>query len=112
MGHLMVETPSDVVAHIPPLQGTSIARASDDAVKEIARQDKLARAGHFGKLHTLPGGPDDARLGVLVEEVGEIARELNEMRIGSRSDRDYLYGELVQTAASAIAWAAAILEDR
>ena len=77
----MAETPTDAVAHIPPLQGISIARASDDAVKEITRQDELARAGHFGGLHTLPGGPDDARLGVLTEEVGEVARDVMDASI-------------------------------
>ena len=59
--------------------------------------------------HTLPEGPNDARLRLLVEEVGEVARELNEADIGN-PDPDELYTELIQTAATAAAWAAALVE--
>lgn len=50
-----------------------------------------------------PQLPDDARLAVLVEEVGEVARELCERRIGN-GDTQRLRTELVQLAAVAVAW--------
>lgn len=47
-----------------------------------------------------------SRLAVLLEEVGEVAREFNEARSAHRSvDLRLLYSELIQTAAMAAAWA-------
>lgn len=80
-----------------------------DMLDEIDRQDELARAGKFGGRHTMPGGTDLERLAVLAEEFGEVAIELNEAPEGGRTDN--LRTELVQVAAVAIAWVAAI-DDR
>ncbi len=114
---------SDPVAHIKPLRGSMITGVLDDVATEIQRQDDLARAGKFGGTHILPGGPDADRLVVLVEEVGEVAKELNEERAGNPvstglghhprrgPDPGKKYDELVQTAACAVAWATAHLEE-
>lgn len=99
----------DPVAHIPPFRLDNLEGVAADAVREVERQDELARAGRFGGTHVLPGGPDDARLRVLVEEVGEVAEELNEISMGNET-AGHLYNEVMQTAACAIAWCAAILE--
>lgn len=101
---------SDPVAHIKPLQGVMIEGVLADIAAEIQRQDDLARAGKFGGLHILPGGPDSDRLTILVEEVGEVATELNEIRAGQETPGKK-YEELVQTAACAVAWAVAHLEE-
>ncbi len=99
----------DRVPHIPPLNLWIIEGVVADVVREIARQDDLARDGKFGDTHILPGGPNADRLIVLVEEVGEVAKELNEARAG-QGISGKLYEELVQTAACAVAWASAHLE--
>ncbi len=100
----------DPVAHIPPLQKKTIANVLVAVMDEIQRQDDLARAGKFGGKHTMPGGPEDARFRILGEEVGEVAKELNEADKGVE-DTGGLYKELVQTAATATAWAAAHIEE-
>lgn len=112
----------DAVPHIPPLDPDRIRSVLQDVHLEIQRQDELARAGKFGGLHSLPAGPDDARLRVLVEEVGEAAKELNEVAIlrsrkeatefGLSGKQTNLYKELLQVAASAAAWATALREGR
>lgn len=103
---------SDPVAHIAPLDDMRIAIAMDAALDEIHRQDQLARAGKFGGTHIMPGGTDDGRLRVLVEEVGEAAKELNEADIQGVGRTSNLRKELVQVAAVAIAWVAAIDDGR
>jgi hypothetical protein len=103
---------TDAVPHIPPLAKESIWLASSEVRREVHRQDDLARAGKFGGTHIMPGGTDDARLRVLVEEVGEVAIELNEADIAGVSRTDDLRKELVQVSAVALAWVAAIDEDR
>lgn len=79
---------------------------------EVLRQDVLARAGRFGGTHIMPSGPDHARLAVLVEEVGEVARELNEALSTGTLDRDALVKELIQVGACAAAWATALEPGR
>lgn len=50
-----------------------------------------------------------ARLSILVEELGEVAKEINDAAVESRVvDHDALRDELVQVAAMAIAWADAL----
>lgn len=46
------------------------------------------------------------RLAILTEEVGEVARELNEDRLGNLGDdwRDRRVKELIQVAAMALTW--------
>jgi hypothetical protein len=101
----------DAVPHILRLGREAIESVLQDIDNEIARQDKLARLGTFGGTHILPGGPDPDRLAVLMEEVGEVAEELNEIKMGL-GERGRVFDELVQVAAVAAAWAAAILEGR
>lgn len=56
---------------------------------------------------------DMNRLAILMEEVGEVAREFNEARHGDRPlDVGRLRKELIQTAAMAVAWADAIDKGR
>jgi hypothetical protein len=51
---------------------------------------------------------DERALAILMEEVGECAREMNELALGNRTPEDYKYMlviELVQVAAMALTWA-------
>ncbi len=100
----------DHVPDVPPLRPRTVNTVLDDLISEIGRQDRKARAGDFGGFHILPAGPNHERISVLVEEVGECARELNEARAGNETD-GALYTELVQLGASAVAWAAALVEE-
>ena len=102
----------DAVPHIPPLEPNTLDDVAGRIINEISRADALARAGKFGGTHVMPGGPDSARLSKLVEEVGEVAREMNEISFGKGTRKVELFDELIQTAALATAWAAAILEQR
>ena len=81
---------------------------------EIDRVDVLARDpnGPFHGTHIIPGGPDHDRIVVLGEEVGEVNTALKEIHYGMMTREEDLYVELIQTAATAEAWAAAILEGR
>ncbi len=48
---------------------------------------------------------DERRLAILTEEVGEVARELNDAAIDGRpADRDKLVKELIQAGAMCAAW--------
>lgn len=100
----------DPVAHIKPLQVGVIEEVLAAVMEECLQQDVLAREGKFGGTHVLPGGPNDARLRVLTEEVGEVARELNETDQG-KATPGQLLKELIQTAACAVSFAAAIKEE-
>jgi NTP pyrophosphatase (non-canonical NTP hydrolase) len=52
---------------------------------------------------------DDRRLAILTEEVGEVARELNDAEIDGREvDRDKLVKELIQVGAMAATWVEAL----
>lgn len=58
----------------------------------------------LGKLHG-----NDRRLAILVEEVGEVARELNDRIVNNRAlDRDHLVKELIQVGAMALTWVEAL----
>lgn len=113
---------SDPVAHIPPLTPEAREEVSLLVQTEIDRQDSLARAGKFDGTHILPSGPDPERMVVLTEEVFEallitslerVNQLLNSGILAEGYERqEGLYDELIQTAACAEAWAAAILEDR
>lgn len=50
------------------------------------------------------------RLAILTEEVGEVAKELNEDRLGNLGDdwRDQRVKELIQVAAMALSWVEAL----
>ena len=101
------------VEDVKPLSDAAIVRVLELVRAEVQRQDDLARAGKFDGTHILPSGPDAARLAVLVEEVGEVAHEVNEA-FGFTAGRDTapLYGELVQVAASSVAWLAALSDEK
>lgn len=75
-----------------------------DITDERERQYALIMAGTIPMPCEDPATPDAYRLGVLVEEVGEVAKEVHE---GSAAtvDEHRLYDELVQVAAVATAWA-------
>jgi hypothetical protein len=101
------------VENVAPLTENALMHVAADAVEEVHRQDALARQGRFGGTHILPSGPHEWRQSVLVEEVGEIARELNEGVMRPEGvDVGKLRKELIQTAACAIAWAASLDEGR
>ena|ERR1700746_3767546 len=60
-------------------------------------------------LESMLYGPDDKSLRILIEEVGEIAREMNELALGNRTPEEYvtnLGNELIQVAAMAVTWRA------
>ena len=99
---------------VQPFSPETVQRFLDAVGQELLKQEAAARGGRFGGTHILPGGPDWARLPILLEEVGEVARELNERLIVGLMDVDRtdLQNELVQVAACAVAWAAAIEEGR
>lgn len=104
---------NDHAEHIPPLLGESIGKAQQEAVKEVYRQDKLARTGKFGGTHVMPGGTDLERLAVLAEEFGEASIEVcKAITLDGQERRAGLRDELVQVAAVCLAWVAAIDEDR
>lgn len=66
-----------------------------DLWNERERQESMRDAGTIGPVDT-----DGERLAVLVEEVGEVARAMN--------DGKGLREELIQVAAVAVAWVEAI----
>ena len=104
----------DPVAHIPPLTQEAIQDALQDVYQEVETQDAYAREDRFNGTHVMPGGTDLERLAVLAEEAGEVAIEVCKGIHGDGYTRReaLLYKELIQTAAVATAWAAAILEGR
>lgn len=80
-------------------------------LSELDRADGLQKAGKFPK--TIGMCNDFEALAVLVEEVGEVAHEVNET-IGRTPDAGYaqrLETELIQVAAMAIGWAARIRSE-
>ena len=104
---------SDPVAHIPPFNDMTVAKALDDVLGEVGRQDQLARSGKFGGTHVMPGGSDLERLAVLAEEFGELSIEVCKgIEKNRQVRRPGLRDEAVQVAAVAVAWIAAIDEGR
>ena len=78
---------------------------------ERQRQDILIEAGAIPYDLTDVTVDDLNKLSVLMEEVGEVARELNEIA-PEINHLSALYNELVQVAAVATAWAESIHELR
>ncbi len=115
-------TATDPVAHIPPFNPQVLREVAVMTLNEINRQDFVARAGGFGGTHILPGGPDPERMVVLTEEMFEamllmaLERVNQSLNAGQRSDGyrrvEGLKEELIQVAACATAWVAAIIEER
>lgn len=69
-----------------------------DVREEIERQKRLAAEGRFPWAMSDPAAPAEHRVCVLTEEIGEVAEAVLRGLPG-------LYDELIQVAASAIAWA-------
>lgn len=69
----------------------------------IRAHDKHGNFSMFGSAHN-----DDSRLTILTEELGEVARAINDTRLGELEQPAELYGELVQVAAMALTWLARI----
>lgn len=73
--------------------------------RERGRQERLAATGRFP--HTIADSriTHDRRLAILVEEVGEVSKRLNELEASSHVHYDaHLAQELVQVAACAVGW--------
>lgn len=86
---------------------TKIESVLRDINFERHRQERLKATGKFKHTCADPEMPDSVALSVLVEEVGEVAREVNDaysdsMPLAHRTD---LREELIQVAAVAVAWA-------
>lgn len=80
----------------------------DGAVaNERVRQELKARDGGFAWTCSEPEIPNEARLAVLVEEVGEVARAVLGLN-GAVTDGGDLKNELVQVAAVVVAWLEAL----
>ena len=74
-----------------------------------AVQAEATRAHLLHGRHSMLGGANSEtdRLAILTEEVGEVARELNDYRLGNRDDDDWKarrVKELIQVAAAALSW--------
>lgn len=82
-----------------------------DVYEEILEERERAHAKHGDK--SMEGLPIDhpTRITILMEEVGEVAREFNEANLrGDGVNPKLLRSELIQVAAMAAAWADAITE--
>ena len=91
-------------------------RALDDVAMERERQEQRKREGRFDYTCADPEMNHYERLSVLVEEVGEVAREVltnDEKRIARDTigTDEALYKELAQVAAVAVAWMESMLGD-
>lgn len=94
---------------VPGEPGIETRVALRQVAKERARQEtKCAdpcREGLDGKTCASPWMLDGDKLAVLMEEVGEVAREVCEARAERREPSPNLRVELIQVAAVAVAWA-------
>jgi hypothetical protein len=89
-----------------PFPDLVLSQLTLDAIQAEATRAHL-RHGANSMLGT--GHSHGDRLAILTEETGEVARELNEARIGGRDiDRDHLVTELTQVAAMAATWIEAL----
>ena len=81
----------------------------EDIYAEVRAERERAHAKHGDKSMESWAASDYARLSILMEEVGEVAREFNDAEIGERDmDLTAVRAELIQVAAMAVAWADAI----
>ena len=74
-----------------------------------AVQAEATRAHQQHGRHSMLGGAvsESDRLAILTEEIGEVAHELDEYRLGNRDDDDWKarrVRELIQVAAAALSW--------
>lgn len=78
---------------------SSFSYALEDVALERLRQNHYRDSGRFA--YTAADDTSDFhKLAMLVEEVGEVSRELQSKQV----DRQRLYKELIQVAAIALAW--------
>lgn len=83
--------------------------ALNDVSRERNRQERLFLDGVHARRMSDPEGMTHAeRLAVLVEEVGEVSREICESIGGRPIDKAHLREELVQNAAVCVAWIEAL----
>ncbi|WP_367897432.1 hypothetical protein AB3N61_09370 [Leptospira sp. WS58.C1] len=79
---------------------------------ERDRQEELLKKGKFQYNAATKGIRAKAKLPILVEEVGEVAKVINEMSDqGIANDPAELKKELIQIAAVCFAWIESIEED-
>ena len=79
------------------------------------QDDKYGWMDSTSERSCLPKGDEgnDTKLTVVTEELGEVARELNDARDADRElDRAHLHHELAQVAACCVAWIEADIERR
>lgn len=85
--------------------GLALSELTLSAIQAEATRAHLRHGEHS----MLGRQADDRRLAILTEEVGEVARELNDAMIGGRAvDRDKLVKELIQVGAMACSWVEAL----
>lgn len=83
----------------------------DDVYDRIRAERERAHVKHGETSMESAGCVDPIRLAILVEEVGEVARALNEYRHeagDTEAIAEQLDSELIQVAAMAAAWSAAL----
>ncbi len=84
----------------------------EDVLAERQRQELLRDDGRFPfTCASVPGMSDEAKLAILMEELGEVARAVSEKN-GNANDKhgSDLRTELIQLAAASVAWVESIDE--
>lgn len=79
---------------------------SEDVLEMVMAEAKRAHENH-GRQSMLYGR-DDKSLRIALEEVGEVAREMNELALEHITAEEYherILGELIQCAAMFVTWA-------
>ena len=81
-----------------------------DVGVERERQEHLRRQGRFAYTCADPAVPNAAKFVILVEEIGEVAKETltqpgDALAFDSTGSQAGLYRELIHVAAVAVAWA-------
>ena len=95
-------------AEPPPMPGEESGLLLDE-VTMAAIQAEATRAYLVHGCKSMFYGTDERKFAILAEEVGEVARELNEAVIHDRPvDKDRLVKELIQVAAMAATWVQAL----
>lgn len=79
-----------------------------DTISFIVAEAERAHAKHGTNSMYHPAQSHERRYAILAEEVGEVARELNEAAIHGHLDAPKLCAELVQVAAMAMTWLEAL----
>lgn len=84
-------------------------RALESIASERSRQEALREAGRFTHTAASPGITEEQCLAILVEEVGEVARQVltqpgTAIANDTEGSLEDLRGELVQVAAIAAGW--------